>query len=227
MKRFNLLAIVVMVALASASQAQQYRVTDLGTLGGSFSGATSVNYRGVIAGFSTLSGDVQSNAVTWTKGSITSLGTLGGNNSTANGINSSGFVVGSADLSDGVTTHAFLFATTMTDLGSLAAGEGINSVANGINRRGYVTGTSYLSDFLTQHAFLWSSKTGTLTDLGTLPGGTNSYGNAINGSGIVVGASDTAAGGTDAALWFVRQQGITVVDPVSYTHLTLPTNREV
>ena len=34
MKRFNLLAIVVMVALASASQAQQYRVKDLGTLGG-------------------------------------------------------------------------------------------------------------------------------------------------------------------------------------------------
>ena len=64
MKRFNLLAIVVMVALASASQAQQYRVADLGTLGGSFSGAASVNNRGVIAGFSTLSGDVQSNAVT-------------------------------------------------------------------------------------------------------------------------------------------------------------------
>ena len=52
MKRFNLLAIALMVALASASQAQVYTVADLGTLGGSFSAANSVSNRGVIAVFS-------------------------------------------------------------------------------------------------------------------------------------------------------------------------------
>jgi probable HAF family extracellular repeat protein len=78
---------------ASAQEAQpsRYTVTDLGTLGGTFSWATGINNKGWIVGFSTLTGETcvpfppppgcDQHAFLWRDGVMTDLGTFGGPNS--------------------------------------------------------------------------------------------------------------------------------------------------
>jgi probable HAF family extracellular repeat protein len=74
-------------------------MTDLGTLGGTFSGAAGINDRGQIAGSSTLSnvpGSAQ-HAFLWQDGVMVDLGTLGGGDlSSGFQINNQGHVVGQA-----------------------------------------------------------------------------------------------------------------------------------
>jgi probable HAF family extracellular repeat protein len=54
-------------------------------------------------------------------------------------------------------------------------------------------------------AVLWTApNAGGMQDLGTLPGGTNSYGMAVNSSGSVAGSSTVAGGATHA---FLRNGG--------------------
>src|SRR5215471_13176478 len=54
MKHLSLSAVLLLIALVPASEAQKYKVVDLGTLGGSFSAATGVNNNNVIVGSSSL-----------------------------------------------------------------------------------------------------------------------------------------------------------------------------
>ncbi len=103
-------------------------------------------------------------------------------------------------------------AYAVTDLGAFSLGV---SDGYGINANGEVTGGSYLSKTYSitcppnypnpkkcvkhpENAFLYSN--GQMTDLGTLGGGNNSQGNAVNLSGQVAGWSDTSSG-NDAVLW--------------------------
>lgn len=72
---------------------------------------------------------------------------------------------------------------SITDLGTLG---GVSSEAAGVNRFGEVVGSSATAAGVS-HAFLY--RNGQMFDLGTLPGGTNSYGVAINDNGVVVGHS--------------------------------------
>ena len=81
---------------------------------------------------------------------------------------------------------------TITDLGTFG---GDISKAYGLNDLGQVVGMSYLATG-EQRAFRWdpnetNGTTGTMIDLGTLPGNTNSGASGINNSGYVAGdASD-------------------------------------
>jgi probable HAF family extracellular repeat protein len=65
----------------AAQQHIRYKVTDLGTLGGTFSFGVGINNEGWVAGFSTLPGDLNQHAFLWRNGNLTDLGTLGGPNS--------------------------------------------------------------------------------------------------------------------------------------------------
>ena len=58
-----------------------YQVTNLPSLGGSNAGGNSINNRGWIGGYSTLSDGLSRHATIWRNGSIQDLGTLGGPNS--------------------------------------------------------------------------------------------------------------------------------------------------
>ena len=79
---------------------------DLGTLGGSYSGAGGINDRGqIVGGSDTPSGE--SHAVLWQRDGMTDLGTLGGFYSGASGINDREQIVGNSDTASG-ETHAFL-----------------------------------------------------------------------------------------------------------------------
>jgi len=84
----------------------QLTISDLGTLGGTSSVASSINDRGQVVGYSqTASGELH--AFLWGKGTMTDLGTLGGNFSEAAAIiNDRGQVVGSSGTGSG-EEHAF------------------------------------------------------------------------------------------------------------------------
>ena len=126
-------------------------------------------------------------------GTMKTLGTLGGNYSEASGINNNGIISGSSFNSDG-HLHAFLYDGTMHDLEPLA---GQYSRASGINSLGHATGShgsSPLTPYLgvgtsMQTAFLHD---GQMHELGTLPGGISSSGNAINDHDQVTGYSITS-----------------------------------
>jgi probable HAF family extracellular repeat protein len=92
------------------------------------------------------------------------------------------------------TARAAAQKYSVTDLGSLGGA----SVAFGINNRTEVVGCSALSGFSCGHAFLSDGEA--MSDLGTLPGGTDSVAYAINNRGQVVGVSGLA--GIDIGLPF-------------------------
>ena len=74
-------------------------IKDLGTLGGTVSGAQAINDAGQIVGYSETSTST-SHATLWDGDTITDLGTLGGLNSTAFSINDIGRIVGVASTAD-------------------------------------------------------------------------------------------------------------------------------
>ena len=66
-----------------ATNQTMYTVTDLGTLGGTFSIAVAISNTGTVSGFSNLPGDAAQHEFIWRNGVMTDLGTLGGPNSFA------------------------------------------------------------------------------------------------------------------------------------------------
>jgi probable HAF family extracellular repeat protein len=176
---------------------------DLGTLGGSGSSLDFkyplgvVNDSGQIVGSSSISGDAESHAFSWTAtGGMIDLGTLGGIASSARAVNASGQVVGAAATADD-ELHAFSWTAThgMIDLGTLG---GSFSSAVAVTDGGQVAGISTTADGET-HAFSWTAAGG-MIDLGTL-GGSFSEARAVNASGQVVGDSTTADAETHAFSW--------------------------
>jgi probable HAF family extracellular repeat protein len=186
-------------------------VIDLGTLGGNWSAASSVNSHGQIVGDATNTipdaygpdlGNLsccggfpgtQNRAVLWQGGVKHDLGTLpGGNDSLAMIVNESGQVAGASytDATPNPTTgfpteHPFLWQNGhVLDLRSLG---GTVGYANDLNNRGEVIGTMNLQGDQTHHGFLWEN--GRLINLGTL-GGANSEAFWMNDAGDVVGRAD-------------------------------------
>src|SRR3954463_15872624 len=90
------LAMLAALGLSSpASAARQYRIVDLGTLGGIESWASAINNRSQVVGDSgTASGE--QHAFIWQKNTLTDLGTLGGGLSSAAAINDRGEVIGTS-----------------------------------------------------------------------------------------------------------------------------------
>jgi probable HAF family extracellular repeat protein len=135
----------------------QYQVTDLPSLGGTFSSGNSIDDLGVVAGSSNLSGNQTQHAAVWFFGQTRDLGTLGGPNS---GVqwpvkNNGGLIAGIAQtsspdpLSEPWSCSAFLPSTGPTCLGvvwewgqirSLPTLGGNNGFAAGANNLGQVTG---------------------------------------------------------------------------------------
>lgn len=116
------------------------RMTDIGTLGGSYSEGYAVNNAGAIAGYAGVAGDAASHAFVYANGTMIDLGTLGGD-SFATDINESGDVVGGFTDSATGQQHAFVYSGgLMRDLNALVdlgAGWTLNA-AMGINDQGQI-----------------------------------------------------------------------------------------
>ncbi len=129
---------------------------DLGTLGGSFSGATGINSSGQVVGASrTVSGQVhafRTAANSAINPATDDLGTLGGSFSQAAGINRSGQVVGYSTAASG-EQHAFLYSGgVIHDLNNLIATNSgwTIAAANATNDLGQIAGNGIINGV--QHA---------------------------------------------------------------------------
>ena len=180
---------VLLLGLAQA-HAAPYIVTDLGTLGGSSSGATAINDHGVIVGDSTTANQ-ETHAFIYQNGTMTSLG-VPGSLSHGNGINNHNQVVGTYFVPGGTPfqPHAFIYHQgTVTDLGTLGGG---SAYAYGINDAGQVVGTS---DPGSGVGTAFVHQNGSMVALPTSNGGNSSDALAINAHGAVTGR-----GGTESTL---------------------------
>jgi probable HAF family extracellular repeat protein len=119
-------------------------MTDLGTLGGSYSAGYSINDSGQVTGNATTSGSAIGRAFLYSNGVMTDLGTLGGLGSIGRSVNSNGQATGSASTGRN-GDHAFLYSSgKMYDLNLLVAltdplyGAVTFTEARGINDSGQI-----------------------------------------------------------------------------------------
>jgi len=139
------------------------KMTDLGTLGGTFGFPNAMNNRGQVVGQSNLADDVNAHAFLWDKGVLTDLGTLAGASppsSTASWINDAGEIVGGSYTP--TAFHAFLWRRgVMTDLGTVGGDACSGSL--GLDSETQVVGFSSVDCAVNSHAFLWED--GQIIDL--------------------------------------------------------------
>jgi probable HAF family extracellular repeat protein len=181
LKRFVVTPVAAALLLLGAGRAgAEYIVTDLGTLGGTFSNAYALNDAGEVVGSAATKGGMQ-HAFLYSGGKMTDLGSLGGlgvSESWAYAINASGQVLIHSAASD----HTFLYTNgAITDLGFL--GNSYSLGGSGINNAGQVVGSS------NGHGYLYAS--GKTTDVNNLVPADSHWtlfsANAINNKGQIVG----------------------------------------
>ncbi|WP_442485613.1 hypothetical protein [Aeoliella sp. SH292] len=182
--------------------AKQYRLIDLGTLGGERdrSSATDINEAGTVVGYSETPNGRRAFVWTPTDGMQALGGIEGGYQfSVANAINDLGQIVGQVR-SDGDYAYLWNSPNDARDLGTLhPEGPGYGSKALDINNRGQVVGESAYS--LGSRAFIWSEATG-MQSLGTLgPINTDNQARGINELGHVVGFASTNFTNDHAFYW--------------------------
>jgi probable HAF family extracellular repeat protein len=184
--RHTFLACALASTLAATAHAQEYKLTDIGTLGGvgqTFPG--DLNAAGQVTGAS-INANRQTHSFIYQDGGIQDLGTLG-SASYGLGINSLGHIVGYTDYDFGTHFGAFLYrGGVTTDIGSLG---GSYATAAAINDSDQVVGQSSNSAG-TRRAFLYGN--GVMQDLGSLAGNglfSSSAAAAINNKGEITGTS--------------------------------------
>lgn len=200
MKTIHLaLATAALAALAVPAEATvpvYYSVTDLGTLGGTFSEANDINDLGQVVGKSVTAAGASRGFFWDSSTGMIDLGVLGGNSAASTAafaLNNNGQVVGqSGTLGD---YHAFVWtsATGMAAIGELPGDRW--SIANDINDAGQIVGVSEFvgNGYNTSHPFLWTPGEG-MVNPGDKTGG---VARGINATGIAAGES-----GSEAILYF-------------------------
>ncbi len=149
----------------------------------SSSEAFGLNNNGKVAGIVSMNGW---RAASWSPGPAALP--LGSAASVAYGVNDGGDVVGTRQASDFLVFpgEAFLFrGGVFHNLANVFAGQ--MGVATDINNAGVVA--LWAGDDPTAHAFTYDANSGTVHDLGVLPGHEQSYPSAIDNAGRVAGIS--------------------------------------
>jgi probable HAF family extracellular repeat protein len=195
-----------------------YRLTVLGTLGGTFGEAWGLNNRGSVTGKSTLAGDTALDAFLWQNGVITDLGTFGGPISFGGSINDRGAVAGFSNTStpdpngedvcgQGTNLICLPFVWRRGVMTPLPLLGGNNGQAAQINNRGQVSGMAETPNpdptcspfFLQVEVVIWQD--GNVQELPPLPGDPDGLPGGINDKGQVAGTTGCATGNIHAVLW--------------------------
>ncbi len=162
-----------------------YVLTELGTLGGYFSGAWAINNAGQVVGWADRS-DGARHAFLWDHGTMIDLGTPEpGDNSFARDINDVGQIV----IHTGGFAYLWDNGTTQLISGLGPSGK---AFAFALNNAGQVVGTSEVR-YLEPRAFLWED--GVTHDL-TAEGLDSSIASGINDAGCIVGGGSIWDEGT-------------------------------
>lgn len=190
-----LLAAVLCVASLVGSprvahaQARTYTLTDLGTLGGTYSAASAINRSGQVVGGSTLPGDETLHPFLYADGRMVDLGTLSGSGF-ASSINAQGQVVGSyATESEQVRPFLFTPGVGLTDLTSrgLSRDGPRDIIVNDLSELGLfagIFGPNAVSPFA--RGFLFGPGP-SVRPLVELFGALTSEAHAVNNNGLVAG----------------------------------------
>jgi probable HAF family extracellular repeat protein len=165
---------------------------DLGTLGGTISGATGINDNGQVVGTSSLPGDATNHIFIWEQSTgMVDIGGLAECCSEGNAINNLGDVVGdSVDASGRFNIIYWSPGGGFVSLGSTS--QPVANTAYGVNDQSEVTGV-HCTGPSTCFAFVWSITRPVLHRIDPLPGGTLSSAAAINNSTHIVGGSLSGA----------------------------------
>jgi probable HAF family extracellular repeat protein len=232
--RIALFAVLTMPIQSNAQQQPapgplpHYVVTDLGTLGGTFSIAFGVNNAGWVGGGATLSNGNEHPFLWSADRGMQDLGTLGGPNGNAAGPNGWGALGVLAETSkpDPLGEDFCGFGTHLKCLGAVWNGVmtpfptlgGNNGQGFGINDQGQVIGVTEIStrdrscaapQVLEYEAVIWGPREDEIQELRPLPDDTVGFAFGINNRGDVVGATGTCANtplvpipsGPHAVLW--------------------------
>jgi len=166
-------------------------LTELGTLGGSYTSASGINTAGQIAGSSFLppdsDGHTYEHAFIWENGSLRDIGTLGGHDSGARDINDAGHVVGTSRNAADENRGYWYDGTTMHQLPTCHGGDNWPQ-PEAINNHDQITGNYFGKGF---EAFLYQKGRcySLLTLLDTSGAGwTRLQANDINDKGVIVGS---------------------------------------
>jgi len=216
-------ALVAPIRLAAQDQQARHRkqthyaVKELGTLGGTQSGANTITNNGWAEGWAELPDGQTEHAVLWRGQAMTDLGTLGGPSSAVSFPvhDDRGVIVGNSETSNtdplGEDFCGFAAGTGLICLGfhwqdgvmtPLPTLGGNNAWATGANNRGQAIGIAENStqdpscippQVLDYEAVIWGPKPGEIHELSPLSGDSVSGATAINDNGQVVGASGTCA----------------------------------
>jgi probable HAF family extracellular repeat protein len=193
----SLIACAAAALLAGSTGALAgYSVTDLGTLGGTYSSARAISSNGFVTGIaSDASGNQQ--AFIYALGQMHALSDQGASSAGGNGVNTSGQVAAVDQKS--TSDRALRFENgKMRALGDLGGG---TASAFAINGHGNVVGSARTADGHDE-PFLYDNKV--MIDLGTLGGHDQGQWNAalgVNAHRAVTGTSWAADGNYYAFLW--------------------------
>jgi probable HAF family extracellular repeat protein len=168
------------------------RLTPLGHLpGGLHSVGTAINNHASIVGTASLPGGSFTGFIWNHSLGMHDIGILSGGTYTAGeAINDSDQVAGWGFTNSSRTTMSAFYWAKPSGRHLLRTLGGDQTFAWGINQQGNIAGHSNLTGDTAVHATFWNSYTSVPTDLGTLPGGTNSYARGLNDVGQVVGYAD-------------------------------------
>ncbi len=149
-----------------STTAENGKMIDLGTLGGTSGFANSINIQGQVVGGSNLAGDMELRPFLWDRGRLTDLGTLGGTFSFAGWINDGGEITGVSTPPGNNAILGFLWRRgVLTNLGTVNGDT--CSFPRYINSHGQIVGLSNSCQGNMVHAFLWEGD-GPMVDLNTL-----------------------------------------------------------
>ncbi len=209
----TLTLLLALFSTAAAAGDRPWTITDLGTLGGSYSVALGISESGVVTGQSSTAGDAAYHAFLYRNGSMIDLG---GGFSSATGLNDIGQVIGYNAPTEGSQAIPVLYrGGTLLRLGTkFGRAWGINNARQIVGdsqigpagesraflyRNGRMNDLGALSGDDAYHAFFYSWRG--MSDLGTL-GGNYSIAFGINDYGHVIGESTLSDGTTSHAFLY-------------------------